>query len=217
MSFAVPVSLDSLLAEELLFTGVTVKLQFAVGMNQEAVCLHGAQFVAEVITVIAVEFLLVFQLKVLLLVTELHVLLQSQVEPELLVADLAGDKSDLLDDDGDGPVDDGHQLGVVEAVEVGDQHLLVGDDLHADLTPELSLLAVVLLLEVTPEVCVPVTVELTGLALEGRLADDVPDVVQDDPQVVRVSEGPVVVVVRHQVFPVLRSRHPGPAAPALHK
>ena len=64
------------------------------------------------------------------------------------MTDLAGDKTDLLDDDRDGPVDDGDELGVVEAVEVGDQGLLVLDDLHADLAPELSLLAVFLLLVV---------------------------------------------------------------------
>ena len=63
----------------------------------------------------------------------------------------------------------------------------------------------------------PVTVEPTWLALEGRLGDDVPDVVEDDLQVVRVSEGAVVVVVRHQVFPVLRSGHPGSAAATLNQ
>ena len=84
--------------------------------------------------------------------TDLHVFLQSQVEPELSMADLAGEKTDLLDDDRDGPVDDGDQLGVVEAVEVGDQGLLVRYDLHADLAPELSHLTVCLLLEVMAEV-----------------------------------------------------------------
>ena len=123
------------------------------------------------------------------------------------MANLAGDKTNLLDDDGDGPVDDGHQLSVVEAVEVRDQHLLVRDDLHADLTPELPLPAVFLLLEVMAKVCVPITVEPTRLALEWRLGDDVPDVVEDDTRVVRVSERAVVVVVRHQMFAVLMSGH----------
>ena len=63
----------------------------------------------------------------------------------------------------------------------------------------------------------PVTVKPTWLALEGRLGDDVPDVVEDDVQVVRVSEGAMVVVVRHQVFPVLRPGHRGPTGVALHQ
>ena len=84
--------------------------------------------------------------------TDLHVFLQPQVEPELSVADLAGEKTDLLDDDRDGPVDDGDQLGVVEAVEVGDQGLLVRYDLHADLAPEPALLGVRLLVEVRDQV-----------------------------------------------------------------
>ena len=63
----------------------------------------------------------------------------------------------------------------------------------------------------------PVTVKPTWLALEGRLGDDVPDVVEDDLQVVRMTEGAVVVVVRHQVFAILRSGHRSSTAPALHK
>ena len=68
------------------------------------------------------------------------------------MADFASEKTNLLDDDRDGPVDDGHQFGVVEAVEVRDQHLLIRDDLHANLAPELSLIAVFLLLVVLVEV-----------------------------------------------------------------
>ena len=75
MSFAVPVSLDCLFTEKLLFTSETVKLQFAVRMNQKAMCFRGAWFVAKVFAVITVKFLLIFQLKVLLIVTDLHVLL----------------------------------------------------------------------------------------------------------------------------------------------
>ena len=40
VSFAVSVSLNCLLTEELLFTSVTVKLQFSIRMNQKAVCFH---------------------------------------------------------------------------------------------------------------------------------------------------------------------------------
>ena len=68
------------------------------------------------------------------------------------MADLAGEKTNLLDDDRDGPVDNGHQFGVVEAVEMRDQHLLIRDDFHANLAPERSLIAVFLLLVVLVEV-----------------------------------------------------------------
>ena len=40
VSFAVPVSLDCLFTEELLFTGVAVKLQLTIRVNQKAVCFH---------------------------------------------------------------------------------------------------------------------------------------------------------------------------------
>ena len=96
--------------------------------------------------------LLVLQLVIRLAVNALHVLLQTQIKSELFITDIAGDQTDLLDDHRDGPVDDGDELRVVEAVEVGDQHVLVLDDLHADLAPELSHLTVCLLLEVMAEV-----------------------------------------------------------------
>ena len=63
----------------------------------------------------------------------------------------------------------------------------------------------------------PVTVKPTWLALEGRLGDDVPDVVEDYLLVFWVSKGPVVVVVRDQVFPVLRSGHCSSTAAAFHQ
>ena len=158
--------------------------------------------------------LLVLQLVIRLAVNALHVLLQTQIKSELFITDIAGDQTDLLDDHRDGPVDDGDELRVVEAVEVGDQHVLVLDDLHADLAPEPALLGVRLVVEVVDQVGVSVAVELTDLALEGGLADDVLDVVEDDVVVVRVTEGPVVVVVRDQVFAVLVPGDCRPTAPA---
>ena len=60
------------------------------------------------------------------------------------MTDVASDKTDLFDDDWDRPVDHRDEFRVVKTVEVRNQHFLILNDLHADLTPELPTLAVLL-------------------------------------------------------------------------
>ena len=216
----VPVSDSSVFVGELLLANIAIVLQLGVGMSQKQMGFKRVLLIGREITIAAWKLLVVIKLKVHQAMSLLHVLLQRDIEPERLVTQLTVYKVDPPHDDGDGSVDDGDQLGVGEAVEVQHQLAVAPHHLHAHLAPE-GRLPQPLLLPVTPhvrhKVRVPVAVEAAHVALEGRLVDDVPDVVEDEGLGVRVSEGAVVVVVGHEVLAVLVRPHPGRAGGALHQ
>lgn len=149
---------------------------------------------------------MILQLKILDSVPLLHVFFQRQVEPKCSLAELTRHEIDLPDDHRDRPVDDRDKLRVGVAFQVVHESLMTNDGLHADLTPEGDLLAPLILLvtsEMANKVLMPVTVEVAYHALEGGLVDDVLHVVEDDGLCVRVTNGPVDVIVGHEVLSIL--------------